>query len=50
MFVIARRLLADLGHVVLGWAGERLELPAEKRPPELAALGGVVRGISMCTI
>src|SRR5438132_4567112 len=36
-------LLADTGHVVLGRAGERLELPPEERAPELAPLRGVVR-------
>src|SRR4029078_3099970 len=36
-------LLPDPGHVVLGRAGVVLELPAEERAPELAALRRVVR-------
>src|SRR5581483_11030539 len=37
-------VLGDPGHVVLGRAGKRLELPAEQRGPELPAAGGVVGG------
>src|SRR4029077_6963727 len=37
------RLLADPGHVVLERPGERLELPAEQRAPELAAPPPAVR-------
>ena len=36
------RLLAHPRHVVLERAGKGLELPAEQRAPELAALRGVV--------
>src|SRR5205814_8878017 len=37
------RLVADLGHVVLGRSGVGLELPPEERAPELAPFRGVVR-------
>ena len=37
-------LVADPGHVVLGRARVRLELPPEERAPELASLRGVVGG------
>src|SRR5207247_5062990 len=36
-------LVAEPRRVVLGRAGERLELPAEERAPELAPLRGIVR-------